>query len=134
MAHKTVCLQVAHNAESKNRRHAFAVLYDELARMDWSRRAYNADPTFNRDEICSKVFDVMSGRPEQLYDQLNSSGKGAGKNNSKGSWTRPWNAQQHYGYIDHAHKQARRSTSFVVKQAQVLFMTKRCGQLGCSVE
>ena len=110
MAHKMVCLQVAHNAETKNRRHALAVLYDELARMDWIRRAYNADPTFNRDVVCLKVDDVILGRAEKLYDQLNASGKGGGKNNGKDAWKRSWNAQQHYGYSDHVHKQARRYT------------------------
>ena len=108
MAHKTVCLQVAHNAEAKNRRHALAVIYDELARMDWSRRAYNADPTFNRDVVCLKVDDVILGRAEKMYDHLNSTGKGGGKGSNKSSWKRPWNAQQHYGHGDHAYKQPRR--------------------------
>ena len=76
MAHKSVCLQVAHQADSKNRRHHLAVLYDELSRAEFSKRAYAGDPTFNSDVVCQRVDDQILSRAEAMYDQLITGNKG----------------------------------------------------------
>lgn len=52
MAHKAVCLGIAHKAVTEGRRkHSLAVLYDELARHSWSRSAYSNEPNFDKGSV-----------------------------------------------------------------------------------
>lgn len=106
MAHKSVCLQIAQQADSKNRRHHLAVLYDELARGEFSKRAYAGDPSFHRDIVCKTIDDQILSRAEALYDQLAVGGKG-NKGSGKG-YGNSWKRNYGYGHGHHDDKRARR--------------------------
>jgi len=44
MAHMRTCLEIAAGANSEKRRHALAIIYDELCRKEWNQRAARGKP------------------------------------------------------------------------------------------
>ena len=82
MAHKDICMQVAARAKGKvdargeARRHWLAIVYDELARRDWSERAYHGEEYFVVDRAAMQLDPAILLKAEAVYDQMAGQSKG----------------------------------------------------------
>ena len=82
MCYKDIVLQISLEASAEGRRHYLAIIYDGLARKEWSDRAYQGDTSFDINVASAELQPHLLRRAKNDYDQGNSKGKGKGKGNS----------------------------------------------------
>ena len=66
MKHKDNCLRIANEA-GPTRKHWLALVYDELCRKEWARRAY-CEPDFDIAAECARIDTDLRDRAEHVYD------------------------------------------------------------------
>ena len=66
MKHKDNCLRIANEA-GPTRKHWLALVYDELCRKEWARRAY-CEPDFDIAVECARIDTDLRDRAEHVYD------------------------------------------------------------------